>query len=196
MKTINWTQEMLDILSETYPVESNQFTSEVLGVSVNSVKKKAAELGLAKFKKTKWMERADYIRQHFHEKSFTALANDLGIALNSVRRIAASIGLIRTEEERFTMISKARSELISRERRRMVFGFNPVSNIKVITNRPRIYLRAKMKAKGYIVAAERNVMYYTPDIKRSLEQENNGLRLGLKFMPLPEQEESLLTAVI
>lgn len=195
MKAIIWTEEMVRTLKDTYPVESTGFTADLLGISVNAVKKKASEIGLVKFKKSKWLERAEYIRQHFHDKSFATLAKDLGIALISVRRIAASIGLKRSETERFAMISKARTELISRERRRMVFGFDPISHIKVVTNRQRIHLRAKMKAKGYIVAEERNVMYYPSDLKRCVEREKNGIGLGLRFMPLPVETE-LLTAVI
>lgn len=195
MKAIIWSEDMVKTLIDTYPVESTRFTAGILGISVNAVKKKASEIGLVKFKKSKWLERAEYIRQHFHDKSFTTLAKELGIALISVRRIAASIGLKRTETERFAMISKARSELIGRERRRIVFGFDPISHIKVVTNRQRIHLRAKMKAKGYIVAEERNVMYYPSGLKRSIKREKNGVGLGLSFMPLPMEEE-FLTAVI
>lgn len=186
---------MIGILTETYPVESTRHTSELLGISVNAVKRKASELGLVKYRKSKWLERADYIRRHFHDMSFDSMARELGVALISVRRIAAAIGLRRSEQDRFAMISKARSELISRERRRVVFGFDPVSHIKVVTNRPRIHLRAKMKAKGYVVAQERNVMYYPADIKRCAGREKNGAGLGLRFMPLPVSEE-LLTAVM
>lgn len=195
MKAIRWTQEMIEILTETYPVESTKYTSQLLCISVNAVKKKASELGLVKYKKSKWLERADYIRQHFHDMSFDSMAKELGIALISVRRIAAAIGLKRSELDRFAMISKARSELIGRERRRVVFGFDPISHIKVVTNRKRIHLRAKMKAKGYVVAQERNVLYYPADIKRCAEREKNGIGLGLRFMPLPVSEE-LLTAVM
>lgn len=196
MKGMTWTDEMIDVLTETFPVESTRHTADILGVSVTTVKNKAKELGIVKFKKTKWLERAEYIRRHFHKKSLSAIAIDLGITLSSVRRIAASIGLKRTEEERFALISKTRTEIISRERRRMVFGFDPLTRLKVVTNRPRVLLRAKMKAKGYVVAMERNVMYYPSNIKRSQEQESNGIRLGLRFMPLPAQSQDLLTAVI
>lgn len=186
---------MIKILSETYPVESTKHTSELLGISVNTVKKKASELGLVKFRKSKWLERAEYIRIHFQDMSFDSMARELGIALISVRRIAAALGLKRSESERFAMISKARSELINRERRRMIFGFDPISHIKVVTNRQRIHLRAKLKAKGYVVAQERNVIYYPDDIKRCAKREKNGIGLGLRFMPLPASEE-LLTAVM
>ena len=66
MRTIQWTDRMTTLLTELYPVETTSHTATVLGVSETLVKQKARKLGLVKVAKTKWMERADYIRRHFH----------------------------------------------------------------------------------------------------------------------------------
>lgn len=187
---------MIEILKDLYPVETTSYTASVLGVCANTVKKKARELGIEKYAKSKWLERAEYIRTHFYDKSFSEIGKALGITKNSVSRIADQIGLRRTEKETSDMKSRVRGELIKREKRRMIFGLDPITHIKVVTNRPRIKLRAWLKTKGYIVGEKRNVMYYPADITRRHEHENRGAELGLRFLPLPIEEEIFLPTAI
>lgn len=78
----------------------------------------------------------------------------------------------------------------------MIFGLEPLTNIKVVTNRDRIRLRSRLKAKGYVVSDERNVMYYPADLERQSRQESIGIKLGLKFKPLPAEEEVILATAI
>ncbi len=196
MKKLIWTDEMIETLRDLYPVETNSYTVSVLGISEKSVNKKASELGIGKFAKSKWLERAEYIRCHFYDKSFTEIGKELGISKWSVSRIAGQIGLKRTDRETSHVSSRVRGELIRRERRRMIFGLEPLTNIKVVTNRARIRLRSRLKAKGYVVSDERNVMYYPADLERQSRQENVGIKLGLKFKPLPAEEEVLVATAI
>lgn len=195
-KKIRWTDEMIGILRDLYPVETTSYTASVLGVCENTIKKKARELGIEKFAKAKWLERAEYIRSHFYDKSFSEIGRALGITKNSVSRIAEQIGLKRTDKETSDMKSRVRGELIKREKRRMIFGLDPITHIKVVTNRPRIKLRAWLKTKGYIVGDKRNVMYYPSDITRRHEHECRGAELGLRFLPLPIEEEIFLPKAI
>ncbi len=187
---------MIETLVTLYPVETTPHTASVLGVSEKTVKNKAKELGIEKYAKSEWLERADYIRNHFDTKSFSELGKDLGISKNTVSRIAGQIGLRRTEKEICNVKSRVRTELVKREKRRMIFGLDPISKIKVVTNRPRIKLRAWLKAKGYVVGEKKNVMYYPADIIRCHNQESRGSELGLRFLPLPIEDELLLTTAI
>lgn len=195
-KNIRWTEDMIRILQELYPVETNSYTASVLGVCEKTVTKKAKELGIGKFAKSGWMERADYIRTHFMTKSFAEIGRELGIAKWSVARIARQIGLKRTEKENCNVSSRVRTELIKREKRRVIFGLDPITNIKVVTNRPRIRLRALLKSKGYIVSEQRNVMFYPSGIRRRYNQETRGMKLGLRFSPLPSEERTLSATAI
>lgn len=195
-RKIRWTDDMIETLVALYPVETTPHTAAVLGVSEKTVKNKAKELGIEKYAKSGWLERADYIRNHFDTKSFSELGKDLGISKNTVSRIAGQIGLRRTEKEICDVKSRVRTELVKREKRRMIFGLDPISKIKVVTNRPRIKLRAWLKSKGYIVSEKRNVMYYPSDIVRRVSQENRGSSLGLRFLPLPIEEDLFLNKVI
>ncbi len=193
---IIWNDEMIETLVNLYPVETTPYVASVLGVCETTVKNKAKELGIEKYAKSEWLIRAEYIRNHFNTKSFTEIGNALGISKNTVSRIAGQIGLRRTDKETSSVKSRVRTELIKREKRRMIFGLDPITNIKVVTNRPRIKLRAWLKTKGYIVADKKNVMYYPADIERLHTQESRGVTMGLHFMPLPVEEQLVLQPAI
>lgn len=154
MRTIQWTDRMTTLLTELYPVETTSHTATVLGVSETLVKQKARKLGLVKVAKTKWMERADYIRRHFHYKSFTQMARDLGISRTNVYNIATKLGLKRSRAETSCIMSRTRNELIKRERRHVVFGLEPLTQIKVVSNRARVRLRSRLKSLGYVVCGK------------------------------------------
>lgn len=142
-----WTDERLNMLCELYPVETTAYTAEKLGLSETAVKNKARELGIGKIAKILWMERAEYVRNHFHDHSFAEMASKLGVRKMSVSRIATQLNLRRTKKETFRVSSRVCKDLIRKERRHLVFGLDPITNIKVVSNRARVRLRAKLKAR-------------------------------------------------
>ena len=186
MKKTDWTDRMLAALVELYPVETTAYTAAVLNLSESTVKLKARELGLVKMAKSRWMERADYIRNHFQECSFSEIGKALGITRMSVGRIAATIGLKRSSEEKHLISSRIRTQMVKRERRRIVFGLEPVTGIRVISNRAKVRVRSNMKSNGYIISEEHNVIYYTGTTERRERLESRGIRLGLHILPLPQ----------
>lgn len=188
MATNRWTEERIALLQELYPVQTNIHTGEALGMSERSVREKARELGLEKAVKAKWLEQAEYVRNHYLDRSFAELAKDLNISKTSVSRMASKLGLKRTVKEQHTISSRIRCELIKRERGRIVFGLEPLTNLKVTTNRKRIYLKAKLKAKGYMANTGSHTIYYKDSIRRSMKQETHGSKLGLRFLPFPVGE--------
>lgn len=114
---------MLRTLAELYPMETNAFTASVLQVGETAVKEKARELGLVKVVKSKWLNRAEHIRSHFEERSFTEIARELGITRHSVSRIAGKLGLKRSKPESYQVSSRVRMEMIRRERRRVILDW-------------------------------------------------------------------------
>lgn len=113
------------------------------------------------------------------------MARELGISKMSVCRIAEHLGLKRSPTERYDITSRIRSDMMHRERRRVIFGLEPITRIKVVSNRARVRLRSQLKRKGYTVGDERNTLYYADGSKRSKRQEMRGVKLGLQFLPLP-----------
>ena len=196
MKKTDWTDRMLAALVELYPVETTAYTAAVLNLSESTVKLKARELGLVKMAKSRWMERADYIRNHFQECSFSEIGKALDITRMSVGRIAAAIGLKRSSEEKHLISSRIRTQMVKRERRRIVFGLEPITGIRVISNRAKVRVRSNMKSNGYIISEEHNVIYYTGSTERRERLESRGIRLGLHILPFPEDCSALSSNII
>ena len=190
MKKTDWTDRMLAALVELYPVETTAYTAAVLNLSESTVKLKARELGLVKMAKSRWMERADYIRNHFQECSFSEIGKALGITRMSVGRIAAALG------QKHLISSRIRTQMVKRERRRIVFGLEPVTGIRVISNRAKVRVRSNLKSNGYIISEEHNVIYYTGTTERRERLESRGIRLGLHILPLPEDSSALSSNII
>lgn len=184
MRTIQWTDRMTTLLIELYPVETTSHTAMALGISETLVKQKARKLGLVKVAKTKWMERADYIRRHFHYKSFTQMARDLGISRSNVCNIAVKLGLKRSRTETSCIISQTRIELVKRERRHVIFGLEPLTQLKVVSNRARVRIRSRLKSLGYVVYDERVLLYATDNFERKTKLESKAVKLGLSFLPI------------
>ena len=157
---------------------------------------KARELGLVKVVKSKWLNRAEHIRSHFEERSFTEIARELGITRHSVSRIAGKLGLKRSKPESYQVSSRVRMEMIRRERRRVIFGLDPVTRIKVISHRAKVRLRSRLKSKGYVISGHKNVMYFTDHTQRKEKLENKATKLGLTFQPFPDDEVILLPNAI
>lgn len=162
-----WDERKTALLAETYPVETTAYTAGVVGMSETAVKNKARKMG-----------------------------RELGISKMSVSRIAAKLGLRRTKEQVYKVSSRIRCEMIRRERRRVIFGLDPVTRIKVVSNRARVRLRSRLKGIGYIVSEERNILYYTVSLVRKEHLEHRGTKLGLRFLPFPQDTTTLFTAII
>ena len=188
MKWNRWNDQMVSLLIELYPVETTAHTAAVLEMSVSAVKYKAKELGLGKLAKSKWMERADHIRSHFNEESFTEIGEKLGVTRVTVSRIASKMGLKRSKHEGYKVSSRVRQKMVRRERRRMVFGLDPITRINVISNRAKVRLRYRLKVKGYILSGQKNLMYYTENTFRKQRLENRGMKLGIRFQPVPQED--------
>ena len=191
-----WNDNLIAVLAETYPIETTAYTAALLGMSETAVKNKEKKLGIVKVAKSRWMERAEHIRSHFQDKSFSEMAKELGISKMSVSRIAAKLGLKRTKEEIYRVSSRVRGEMIRRERRRVIFGLSPATRIKVVSNRARVRLRSRLKGIGYVVGQERNILYYTGNVERKERLECRGVKLGLRFLPFPGNELSVLSTII
>lgn len=196
MERNKWTDKTIALLRELYPVETNRHISGLTGMSLTAVKTMARKLGLSKAPAEENAEWTKHVLRHFHNRSFSEMAADLGVTKTTIHRIAVRLGLKRTREENASVNSRVRCEIIRRERRLVLFGLEPATNIKVVTNRPRILLRAKLKAKGYIVGKERNILFYPESFKRRTEMEARGIKLGLRFFPLAENDNIILSTAI
>lgn len=192
MKRKNWTEAEIAYLRENYPYTSDMVMAERLGVSRRSVSDKARTLGLDKGMNQEWLERAEKVRGLYKSRSYTEIATETGIPVRSVARIISTLGLTRSRNEERGIRSRIRRDLTDREKRRVIFGLAPLTNIKVVTNKSRIKLRHALKKAGYIVQRGQNVMYYHPEMERDHRRENAGKNVGLRFEPWATMSENKL----
>lgn len=193
MKT--WNDTHTAMLRELYPVESLERTAELIGFSRTTIRQKAARYGIDKAMNPEWLEKADVIRNNFDSFSYSELAGMTGSSKTTVVRIASALGLKRTRKVNSGIRSRVRKAMVKREKRRIIFGLDPVTGIKVVTNRTKIRLRSELKAAGYIVERAANILYFKSEDGRNLRKEQKASRHGLRFAPWPYEEESLATAI-
>lgn len=183
-EAIVWTEEMLNLLRQNYQIETNEQLAQRLGISARTLRRKAKELGLTKSErvtKTKGIE--ELVREMYPNHSLKEIAAEANISWRTVRRMANQMGLTRTPEEESRMRSRIRTNLIRSERRRITFGLDQRTNMKLVCNTERIQLRHKLKVYGYLVFKGDNTIYYPMDLKRHPVREEHGRKVGLAFAP-------------
>lgn len=193
MRRSRWTEEHTARLRDRYPVETIEKTAEILGFGCTTIKEKVREYGLSKGMNSDWLDKAAIIRNNFDNHSYSELAEMTGISKTSVARIAAELGLKRTSSDNTGIRSRVRHSMLKREKRRLIFGLDPLTGIKIVTNRKKIRLRAKLKSAGYIVERAANVLYFLSEECRDLKKETAAAKYGLRFAPWPN--EKLIIAI-
>ena len=185
MSKLNWTDEMIALLKELYPNETIVKVASLLGVGRTSVKNKATELGLEKGIKREWLEKVEEVRKLNSTLSLSEIADKVGVSERTVSRIKAYLNISKNKEEEKAMRSRIRNEILQRERRRMIFGLDPITKIKIVTNKKKIELRHRFKKMGCQVSRGANTVYYTEDIALQDNHFAAGKKLGLHLMLIP-----------
>lgn len=189
MKKIQkWTDEHDSILKERFQTNYLHEIADELGFSRSTVQEHARQLGLRKNDaRQRNSDVREFVMMEYENLSFKEMAKRTGLHHDTIGKIARKLGLRRTRHHWNGNIRKARIETIKSERRRVVFGLDQRTNLKVVCNKQKLYLRQKMRQHGYIAAMGSNTIYYTDDTERHPIRERNGERLGFKFKPLPAQ---------
>lgn len=185
-KRIFWTPEHDDLLKERFQTEYLHKIAAHLGFSLSSVAKHARELGLRKDNPTgRNCDARSFVEMEYPNLSYQEMAERTGLHKLTIRKIAHELGLSRTPEQLRTIRSRRRKELVQKERRRIIFGLDQRTNIKVVSNNRKIRLRGSLKRLGYIIGTDRHTFFYYPSLRRHPVKEANGRTLGFTFMPLP-----------
>lgn len=190
-----WTREHTAMLRELYPVETIEKTAEIIGFSQTTIKHKARQSGIEKGMNGDWLDKAAIVRDNFDTSSYAEIGELIGVSKTTVARIARRLGLSRTRNGNKSIRSRVRHDMVRREKRRVIFGFDPVTRIKVVTNRTKIRLRAELKSAGYIVERAANILYFKSEDSRNEKKETVASRYGLRFAPWPYGEEPLANAI-
>lgn len=185
-KPVEWTPEMIDRLIFLYPSEASATIAAILNVGRTTLCRKATELGLEKGLKRSWLERAELVRNLYQSYSVSEISAKTSIPKRTVSRIISKLGLSKSAEERREINIRVRVGLLNRERRRIIFRLEPITNLKVTTDRRVISMKHRLKKRGYIVERSSNIIRYHAGMERDPQREAAARKLGLKIKPIDE----------
>ena len=181
-----WTSDHDDILKERFHTDCLHDIASHIGCTRSTISRHARRLGL--WKETPSGRNRDaraFILMEYPNLSYQEMAERTGLNKYTITRIARELGLERTPEQLRKIRSRRRKELIQKERRRIIFGLDQKTNIKVVSNLRKIRLRGSLKRLGYIIGADGHTFYYDSTLRRHPVKEANGKELGFTFLPLP-----------
>ena len=181
-----WRPEHDDILKERFHTDCLHEIASHIGCTRSTVSSHARRLGLKKLDPSgRNRDARSFVLMEYPNLSYQEMAERTGMHKESIRMIARELGLERTPEQYHTIRSRRRKELVQKERRRIIFGLDQKTNIKVISNLRKIRLRGSLKRLGYILGTDGHTFFYYPGLTRHPVKEANGKELGFTFLPLP-----------
>ena len=180
-----WTPDHDDILKERFHTDCLHDIASHFGCTCSTVSNHARRLGLRKISPSgRNSDARSFVLIEYPNLSYQEMAERTGLHRETIRIIARELGLERTPEQLRKIRSRRRKELIQKERRRIIFGLDQKTNIKVVSNHQKIRLRGSLKRIGYIIGTDGHTFYY-PGLRRHPIKESNGRALGFTFLPLP-----------
>ena len=181
-----WTPDHDDILKERFHTDCLHDIASHIGCTCSTVSNHARRLGLRKISPSgRNSDARSFVLIEYPNLSYQEMAERTGLHRETIRIIARELGLERTPEQLRKIRSRRRRELIQKERRRIIFGLDQKTNIKVVSNHQKIRLRGSLKRLGYILGTDGHTFYYYPGLRRHPIKESNGRALGFTFLPLP-----------
>ena len=181
-----WTPNHDDILKERFHTDCLHDIASHIGCTCSTVSNHARRLGLRKISPSgRNSDARSFVLIEYPNLSYQEMAERTGLHRETIRIIARELGLERTPEQLRKIRSRRRKELIQKERRRIIFGLDQKTNIKVVSNHQKIRLRGSLKRLGYIIGTDGHTFYYYPGLRRHPIKESNGRALGFTFLPLP-----------
>ena len=181
-----WTPDHDDILKERFHTDCLHDIASHIGCTCSTVSNHARRLGLKKISPSgRNSDARSFVLIEYPNLSYQEMAERTGLHRETIRIIARELGLMRTPEQLREIRSRRRKELIQKERRRIIFGLDQKTNIKVVSNHQKIRLRGSLKRLGYIIGTDGHTFYYYPGLRRHPIKESNGRALGFTFLPLP-----------
>ena len=181
-----WTPDHDDVIKERFHTDCLHDIATHIGCTCSTVSSHARRLGLRKNSPSgRNSDARSFVLIEYPNLSYQEMAERTGLHRETIRIIARELGLERTQKQLREIRSRRRKELIQKERRRIIFGLDQKTNIKVVSNHQKIRLRGSLKRLGYIRGTDGHTFYYYPGLRRHPIKESNGRALGFTFLPLP-----------
>lgn len=183
------TQEQREWFVANFDHTKNQELADHLGTSPRSVTRMARELGL---KKTKEFVAAMQRNASEHGARANRLMGGNAGAVNLLKHGKATRFKPGTsQKERMSAeafadmhrrIGLSRKETFKKERRRVIFGLEQKTNLRVVQcPREKVLLRLNLRRHGYEIPRASNEATVTNETRRSIRMEARAEKMGIKF---------------
>lgn len=127
------------------------------------------------------LDTVEKVKLMLQDHSISEIANETGISRRTVCNIIRQWNITRSSEQLSIIRSRIRKKLVQDERRRVIFGQEQVSNIKVVNNKDKHSLKYRLKRVGYFNVEDKNTFYYNLQTKRNPSYEKKCEKLGIKI---------------
>ena len=177
---IRWTDEMIDILTEEFPITYDRMVADKLKISVSSVRRKASELKLVKARISNYRT-MQTVEELYPTHSQRQIAEIAGVSVRTVGRICKTLNLKRDREEDSIMRSEGIRRVFQSDNRRILYGLDQKTNRCFGRSNERLKVYDELKRHGYIVIKGTRTVYYSQDMRRVVHVESYAKALGLRF---------------
>lgn len=189
MKAKDLTNEQLVWFTEHFEHTKNAEIAEYLGTGVRSVTRIARELGLFKSKEhlvAMQRKASEHGAKKIHLMGGNAGAKNLLIYGKATRFKAGENNKQRMSSEAFEemhrKIGDSRKKTFQKERRRVLFGLDQKTRLRVIRcPKAKMELRCSLRKHGYEIERASNEVVITDNTKRSPKIEERAQVMGFKF---------------
>lgn len=178
-------------ITALFPDTGNRDIAEKYGVSVKTVRRIAKEASVSKTE-----EHMTEMRRKACEKSnllrYLGLRKCGGCKTNHFfKKGVSNLERYGAEKnaERIRRMAEAKRESVKAERRRILYGLPQKTKLKLVGSPKRNRQRCALRKRGYIIARDSRIAYWTNETKRSWRVENKGEFLTFKPMIQEAQQD-------
>lgn len=183
------TQEQLEWLKENFGSTKNQKLANELGTSPRSITRMARKLGLWKTKEfisAMQLNASEHGARVNRANGGNAGTKNLLVYGKAYRFKAGESNRDRMSEEAFKemhrRIGESRKETFRKEKRRVLFGLEQKTGLRVVQcPKEIISLRNNLRKHGYEIARASNEAIVSDNTRRSAIMETRAIQMGITF---------------
>lgn len=170
---------MLEEMVMNYPILSNKRLSEMLRVSVSSIRRKAKEMRLLKSSiGVNRFETWNIVEEMFGKHTNMEIAKAANVSERTVRRICKRLELELSQDERAKLVSEGVLKGIIGDKRRILFGMEQRTDRFIGKDKARNRMWHLLAEKGYVVIQGSMTVYCSKMMRRHKYIEAYAVSLG------------------
>lgn len=189
-KKIELTKEQLDWLMTHYSDTKNQDICNKLSMSEGTLRKLKKTYNLNKSEEFLIETKKENLAKANKKLKELGYPTQINLRIHQKKALENSMKTLKEKwqdeewvKQRNKNASEARKKLYKDERRRVLFGFEQKTKLRVInTPRNKVMLKHNLRKHGYEIEKNSNIAYINDNTKRSALMEKRGVIMGIKFI--------------